>query len=78
MKEVPEAPEGTTEFERVLLKDLEILRKYIERVVTKGQDPRLETRAFRAEANLLVGGLLSRLGALRKALSDLHDRTGQA
>lgn len=76
MKQVPEAPDGCNEFERVLLKDLEILGKYMKRVTEKSQDPRLETRAFSAQANLLVGGILSRVGALSQALRDLHDRTG--
>jgi hypothetical protein len=78
MKEAPAAPEGTNEFERVLLRDLEILGKYMRRVVVKSQDPRIETRVFAAEANLLVGGILSRLGAFQQAMRSLHDRTGQA
>ncbi|MGH9389134.1 MAG: ParB/RepB/Spo0J family partition protein, partial [Vicinamibacteria bacterium] len=48
MKQVPEAPEGSNEFERVLLKDLELLGKYMQRVIEKSQDPRIETRAFSA------------------------------
>jgi predicted transcriptional regulator len=78
MKQVPEAPDGSNEFERVLLRDLELLGKYMKRVIEKSQDPRIETRAFCAEANLLLGGILSRLSALTKTLRDLHDRTGQA
>jgi hypothetical protein len=78
MKQVPEAPEGTNEFERVLLKDLEILQKYMLRVIGKSQDRRLETRTFCAQASLLVAGILSRIGALSQTLRDLHDRTGQA
>ena len=78
MKQVPEAPDGCNEFELVLLKDIEILGKYMQRVVQKSQDPRIETRAFSAEANLLLGGILSRWGAFTKVLRELHDRTGQA
>lgn len=78
MRQVPQAPDGCNELERVLLKDFEILGKYMLRVVGKSQDPRIETRAFAAQANLLLGGLLSRLSAFTKALRDLHDRTGQA
>ena len=78
MKQVPEAPDGSNEFERVLLRDLELLGKYMQRVMRKSQDPRIETRAFSAEANLLLGGILSRLGGLTQALRDFHDRTGQA
>jgi predicted transcriptional regulator len=78
MKQVPQAPDGSNEFERVVLKDLELLGRYMQRVIEKSQDPRLETRAFCAEANLFLGGILSRLSALSHALRDLHDRTGQA
>ena len=78
MKQVPDAPDGSNEFERVLLKDLEILGKYLQRVMQKSHDPRIETRAFSAEANLLLAGILSRLSAFHQALRDLHDRTGQA
>ena len=45
----------------MLLKDLQILRKYMQRVMTKCHDPRLDSRAFYAQANLLAGGLLSLL-----------------
>jgi len=78
MKQVPENPDGCNEFERVLLKDLEILEKYLRRVVGKSQDQRLKTRTFYAQANLLTAGILSRVGTLTKAVRDLHDRTGQA
>jgi hypothetical protein len=78
MKQVPEAPDGCNEFERVLLKDLQILGKYMQRVVGKSLDRRLETRAFRAQANLLLAGILSRMSAFTRTLREFHDRTGQA
>jgi hypothetical protein len=78
MKQVPEAPEGCNEFERVLLRDIEILQKYMMRVMGKSQDRRLTTRTFCAQANLLLAGILSRVGAFTQALRTLHDRTGQA
>jgi hypothetical protein len=78
MKRVPETPDGCKEFERVLLRDLEILGKYMQRVTHKSQDPRIETRAFCAQANLLVAGILSRLSGFTQALRGLHDRTGKA
>jgi len=78
MRQVPESPDGCNEFERVLLKDIEILQKYLQRVMVKSQDPRLETRAFRAQASLLLAGILSRIAAFRQALRELYDRTGEA
>ena len=78
MRRAPESPEGCNDFERVLLRDLEILSKYMLRVTGKSPDGRIKTRAFRAQANLLLAGMLSRFSALRKALEVLHDRTGEA
>jgi hypothetical protein len=78
MKQVPPDPEGCTEFERVLLNDLEILQKYMQRVMGKSQDPRLRSRAFHAQSHLLTGGILSRGRAFLQTLKQLHDRNGQA
>ena len=78
MKSVPEDLEGCNEFERVLLKDLEILQKYMQRVMAKCHDARLQSRAFHAQANLLTGGLVSRLDPFRERIKEFHDRTGRA
>ena len=78
MKGVPEDREGCNEFERVLLRDLEILRKYLRRVMTKCQDPQLKSRAFYAQANLLSGGLLSQLDPFRERMKEFYDRSGRA
>ena len=61
MKRVPEDQVGCNDFERSLLKDLEFLQKHMGPVVTKCHDPRLKSRAFHAQANLLTGSLLTRL-----------------
>lgn len=78
VKRVPDAPDGTSGFERVLLGDLEIVGKYMQRTTAKSQDPRIQTRAFSAQANLLLSGILSRLSAFAQAMRSLHDRTGKA
>jgi hypothetical protein len=78
MKRVPQDQEGCNEFERVLLRDLEILRKYLRRVMTKCHDVRLESRAFYAQANLLTGGLLSQLDPFRERMKEFYDRSGRA
>ncbi len=75
---VAQDPDGCSEFERVLLKDLEIVQKYMQRVMGKGQDPRLTSRAFHAQCQLLAGGILSRNHAFLHSLRQLHDRSGQA
>jgi hypothetical protein len=78
MNRVPDAPDGTSGFERVLLGDLEIVGKYMQRTTTKSQDSRIQTRAFCAQANLLLAGILSRLSAFAQAMRSLYDRTGKA
>jgi predicted transcriptional regulator len=78
LKQAPESPEGCNEFERVLLGDLEIVQKYMQRVVSKGNDSRLRSRPFCAQANLIAAGILSRTKAFTKTLRGLYDRTGDA
>lgn len=77
MSQVPQDPEGCSEFERVMLKDLEIVQKYMQRVMGKAQDPRLISRNFHAQCHLLAGGILSRNTAFLHSLRQLHDRSGQ-
>ena len=78
MRQVPQSPDGCSEFERVLLGDLELTQKYMQRVMGKSQDPRLQSRAFHAQCHLLTPGILSRSRAFFHTLRQLHDRNGQA
>jgi len=78
MKGVPEDQEGCNEFERVLLGDLQILQKYLRRVMTKCHAPQLKSRAFYAQANLLTGGLLSQWEPFRERMKAFYDRSGRA
>ena len=78
MRQVPQGPDGCSEFERVLLGDLELTQKYMQRVMGKSQDKRLESRAFHAQCHLLTAGIRSRARAFLDTLKQLHDRNGQA
>ena len=78
LKSVPEDREGCNEVERVLLKDLQLLQKSMQRVMAKCQDPRPKSRAFYAQANLLTGGLLSMFQPFSERMKEFHDRSGQA
>lgn len=78
IKSVPDDAAGCNEFERVLLKDLEIVSKYMQRVMGKSADRRLRSRVFNAQANLLTAGILSRERAFFETLKELHDRSGKA
>jgi len=77
MKSVPEDREGCNEAERVLLRDLQALRKSMQRVMAKCQDPRPKSRAFYAQANLLTGALLSAFPPFYERIKAFHDRSGQ-
>ncbi len=78
MRQVPQSSDGCNEFERVLLGDLELTQKYMQRVMGKSQGRRLVSRAFHAQSHLLSAGILSRSRAFFHTLRQLHDRNGQA
>ncbi len=78
LKEVPSDPEGCSEFERLMLRDLELAQQYMQRVMAKSQDERLSSRNFHAQCHLLTNGILSRSTAFFQTLRKLHDRSGQA
>jgi hypothetical protein len=72
-------PDVCSEFERVLLGDLELVSKYMQRVMGKSRnDSRLKSRAFFAQCHLLSAGILSRSSAFIASIRELHDRSGQA
>lgn len=70
--------EGCNRFERGLLRDLELVQQFIERVTARCDDQRLASRAFHAQANLLCAGLLSTLTPFCERMKEFHDRTGRA
>lgn len=79
MRQMPQSPDGCSEFERVLLGDLELTQKYMQRVMGKSQEQdKLTSRAFHAQCHLLTAGILSRSQAFFHTLRQLHDRNGQA
>jgi len=78
MRQVPQSADACSEFERVMLGDLELTQKYMQRVMGKSQDQRLQSRAFHAQCHLLTAGILSRSSVFFQTLRQLHDRNGQA
>ena len=78
LEEAPQDPDSGSEFERVFLHDLEQTQKAMLRVIGKSEDPKLQSAAFRAQANLLTAALLGPAAAFLRTLRQLHDRTGQA
>lgn len=78
VKQIPQDEQGCSQFERVMLKDLEITHKYMQRVTGKSADERLKSRPFCAQANLLTAGILSRAAAFVESLRQLYDRSAKA
>jgi len=78
MQAVPEDAEACNDTERALLADLQQLLKSIGRVMARCDDERLQSRAFHAQANLLLAGLLSRRESFFNKMEEFHDRSGQA
>ena len=77
MQAVGEDPEGLSDFERGLLRDLERLLRAMQSVIARCDSPRLETRGFHAQANLLLASLLGRRDSFFKKMEEFHDRTGR-
>jgi hypothetical protein len=78
MKNVTEDPDGCNDVERALLKDLESVQRYMQRLMMNCHDKRLQTGAFHAQANLLSASLLSKLPLFLKTMREFYDRSGQA
>jgi len=66
-----------TQVEQRMLKDLEIMQKYMQRVINKSKDDRYKTASFNAQANLLTGGILRQMKLFSRSIKDLHDKSGQ-
>jgi len=78
MKEVSCEMEDCNESERGMLRDLEIVQKYMRKVIYKGQDTKFKHNSFFVQANLLAGGILSKISIFQKSLRQFYDRTGHA
>ena len=78
MQAVGEDPEGLSEFERRLLRELERLLGAMQNVMTRCDSLRLGTRGFYAQANLLLASLLGRRESFFKTMEEFYDRTGRA
>ncbi|MDO8597863.1 MAG: hypothetical protein Q7R45_14730 [Sulfuricaulis sp.] len=77
MKQVPPRCAGCSELEGAMLNDLELVQRYMLRVVDKSEDQRLASGPFHAQSYLLAAGIISREPAFLAAVRRLHDRGGQ-
>lgn len=77
LKQSSVGADNCTGIEQGLLKDLEIVQKYMQRIGLKVSDRRLKSPSFFAQANLLAGGVLRHLDAFSHAIRSFYDRSGQ-
>lgn len=78
LQESKEAESGCSEVERALVHDLEIVQKYMQRIVYKRWDNRYCSGAFFVQVNLLAEGIVRQMGSFQDAIKELHDKSGQA
>ena len=78
LKETHPSAVGCSQLESAMIRDLEIVLKYMQRVTAKTSNPKLKSSAFFAQANLLTGGILRQTDSFLKEIRLFHDRTGQA
>jgi hypothetical protein len=78
MKDVSQDMNDCSEGERSMLRDLEIVQKYMVKVIQKSIDPGFKNSSFFVQANLLAGGILSKISPFQRRLRQFYDRSGQA
>jgi len=66
------------DIEKRVLRDFEFAQKYMLKIIQTHDDHRFKNKSFYAQANLLAGGILSKLTIFSKIVRDFYDRSGQA
>jgi hypothetical protein len=66
-----------TQVEQRMLKDLEIVQKYMQRVINRSKDDRYRTGSFYAQANLLTGGISRQMNLFSRSVKEFHDKSRQ-
>ncbi|MCK4270301.1 MAG: hypothetical protein KAW93_07460, partial [Methanogenium sp.] len=77
LKETNEGHGTCNESERAMLSALEILQKYMQKVMSRTNDKGFRNNTFYSQANLLAGGILSKISTFSKILRGFYDRTRQ-
>jgi hypothetical protein len=70
-------PTAGTPIERRLLNDLQIVQKYMQRVISRSCDERYQSNVFYAQANLITGGILRQMQLFAKIIQVIHDKSRQ-
>ena len=74
-KEAMAGSSDCSELERKVLRELEIIRCYMDKIPFYSSDSRLKSPDYCAQANLAAGKLLKNIPAFKQYLEALYDRT---
>lgn len=77
MKEQVHHPDTCNTIEREMLSDLEIVQKYMQRILCKRNHNRFTTNSFYARSNLLAGSIMREISMFSEAIRELYDRSGK-
>ena len=66
-----------TEIERSMIRDLEVISKYLRRISVKCIDKRYKTSSFFAQAHLLTEGIIKQLDGFNSTIRGFYDRCRQ-
>ena len=69
---------GCTPVESQLLKEIEITRCYINRVIYRSRDAQIFSKDFYSQWDMLAPEMLRRLAKCKQVLEDLHERSANA
>lgn len=78
LKEPRRKGSNCSDYEQSMLNDLEIVQKYVNRIIHKSGDERLRSRSFKVQANIVAGGIVSKMEIFSKKVRQLYDRTREA
>ena len=78
LKESAAKTTACTKAEQIMLRELESVQNYMQRLTYRVRDNRLGTDAFHAQATLLTRGILKGIGSFSKALRTFYERCKQA
>ena len=71
-------PEALNETERTAIRELDLVLKYMQRVIRVLPDTRIgKGGEFYAQANILSGGIIREMATFTKTIKELYDRSGE-
>jgi len=77
LKEAQPPPAGCMTSETAMIRDLELVFKYMQRIIVKAKSCQFKTNAFFAQADVVSGGILRQSDSFLEVIKEFYDRSGQ-